>query len=180
MGARRTTMEVRDIGCMRDGGTITFTLADADALTGRYRLQTPWLGEPRPLFRDERRCGGAAERELVVALRTWLDGALTADLRAALDRLDVLPEWRNLSGDLLAAVPLHRLRTVVQCIEARPHGVTVPAVIRILLGVVVGCCIGAALLGAAMQHPAVAMLVMAGGAGGLLLWVAGRGLRRGS
>jgi len=173
-------MEVRDIGCMRDGGTITFTLVDAAALTGRWRLQTPFAGEPRPLFHDERRCGRATERELLAQLRAWIDSALTADLRAALARLDALQVWRNLPEDLLAAVPLHRLRSVVQCIEARPPLAPAIAVIRILLGVVVGCCIGAALLGAAVQHPAVAMLVMAGGAGGLLLWVAGRGLRRGS
>jgi hypothetical protein len=175
-------MEVRDIECARDGGTITFTLADADALTGGYRLQTPWRGEPRPLFHDERRLprGGAEERQLLAQLRAWLETALTDDLAVALGRLDAMAEWRNLPDELLAAVPLHRLLTVVRSLESRPVvALAAASVIRILLGVVIGIGIAAALLGAAMQHPAVAMLVMTGGAGGLLLWVAGRGLRRG-
>jgi hypothetical protein len=53
------------------------------------------------------------------------------------------------------------------------------SLIRILLGVIVGGCIVAGLLAAAVRFPAVAMFVMFGAAGGALLAVAYRGLRIG-
>jgi hypothetical protein len=113
-------MNVRDITVWRDGGTITFAIED-DALGGAYRLRTPFSGEPRPLFRDgeELQCGGPAERELVTALRAWLAGQITASIAAALVRLDQLPLWRNLPGELLVAAPIHRIRAVTRCLEDR-------------------------------------------------------------
>ena len=53
------------------------------------------------------------------------------------------------------------------------------SIIRIVIGVIVGGCIVAGLLAAAMRFPTVAMFVMFGAAGGALLAVAYRGLRTG-
>jgi len=113
-------MKVSDIQLLRDGGTITFTIAESTS-AGRFRLQTPFLGPARPLFRDERRLrrGGPEERALLAELRAWFSEVATAELRQACDRLDALGEWRNLPEDLAAAVPLHRMRSVLRCIEER-------------------------------------------------------------
>jgi hypothetical protein len=117
---RPTEMLVSDIMVWRDGGTITFVVSDGTT-AGKYRLRTPFAGEPRVLFRDEVQlpCGGAAEKELALALRAWLDATLTKQVTAALKRLDSLHEWRNLPEDLAAVVPVHRIRTVTTCLEAR-------------------------------------------------------------
>jgi hypothetical protein len=113
-------MKVSDIQLLRDGGTIVFTVAES-ASAGKYRLQTPLLGEPRPLFKDERRLrrGGTEERTLLAELRAWLAETVTAELQEACAWLDELREWRDLPAELRAAVPLHRLRTVVRCLEQR-------------------------------------------------------------
>ena len=113
-------MRVTDIMVWRDGGTITFVV-DGDVLAGRYRLRTPFAGEPRLLFRDDVQlpCGGSTEKALAGALRRWLNVAVTSDVAAALWRLDSLQEWRNLPADLDAAVPFHRIRNVIVCLEAR-------------------------------------------------------------
>ena len=114
------TMRVGDIMIRRDGGTIEFTVEGSD-LAGKYRLQTPFLGEPRPLFRDDvqLRIGGPVEAALAAGLRQWLSDAMAADAEEALARLDDLHEWRNLPDDLLRVVPLHRIRSVVEYLEAR-------------------------------------------------------------
>jgi hypothetical protein len=113
-------MIVRDIAVWRDGGTITFTI-EGDPLPGAYRLQTPFAGATRPLFRDgqELSGGGAEEREVMQALQRWVAAQSTAPIAAALERLDQLPMWRNLPGELLTAVPIHRIRTVIRCLEDR-------------------------------------------------------------
>ena len=113
-------MRVTDIMVWRDGGTVTFAVDD-DMWAGRYRLRTPFAGEPRLLFRDDvpLPCGGATEKALAGALRRWLDVAVTSDVAAALWRLDSLQEWRNPPTDLGAVVPFHRIRTVIVCLEAR-------------------------------------------------------------
>ena len=53
------------------------------------------------------------------------------------------------------------------------------SLIRILLGVIIGGCIVAGLLAAAVRFPTVAMFVMFGAAGSAILAVAYRGLRTG-
>lgn len=113
-----TTMNVSNVQMWRDGGTITFTV-ESGASEGNYRLQTPRLGEPRPLFRDERRLrlGGPEERALLADLRAWWARASPAEAEAC-RRLDTL-EWRNLPPDLTAAVPLHRMRAVMACLADR-------------------------------------------------------------
>lgn len=114
-------MEVTDIMTARDGGTITFRIVDGGALSGAYRLQTPFLGTPRPLFHDEVRLRKRSRKEkgVAAALQGWLDTRLTPDLAAALRELDSRRIWQNLPDHLLRAVPLHRVRTVVKCLRAR-------------------------------------------------------------
>ena len=114
------TMRVGDIMIWRDGGTITFTVDGCD-LAGKYRLQTPLTGEPRPLFRDDTQLpiGGPDEAALVASLREWLSATATANTHVALARLDGMREWRNLPDDLDRVVPLHRIRSVIRCLEAR-------------------------------------------------------------
>lgn len=113
-------MSVRDIEIRRDGGTITFTL-DASELAGAYRLRTPLAGEPRLVFRDERElaCGGEDERHLLAELQSWFAGQVTPTVEASLTELDALSIWNDLPVELLAAVPLHHLRTVIRCLQAR-------------------------------------------------------------
>jgi hypothetical protein len=113
-------LTITDIQILRDGGTILFTLA-ATPNAGRYRLQTPFLGEPRPLFLNDRQLGlgSPAEQELVPQLQAWLRENMTAERQEALHQLDSLKEWRNLPRDLLDAVPLHRIRTVLDCLLKR-------------------------------------------------------------
>jgi hypothetical protein len=113
-------MRVRDIEILRDGGTIAFTIEDG-ALAGSYRLRTPLAGEPRPVFRNEEELarGGHEEAHLLAELQTWLADGLTSELQVALERLDALPEWRNLPEGLRRATPLYHMRTVVRCLEAR-------------------------------------------------------------
>jgi hypothetical protein len=114
------TMQVGDIMIWRDGGTITFTIDGCD-LAGKYRLQTPFAGEPRPLFRDDTQLliGGPDEAALLASLREWLSATASADVDGALARLDGMREWRSLPDDLDRVVPLHMIRRVIRCLEAR-------------------------------------------------------------
>jgi hypothetical protein len=114
------TMRIGDIMIRRDGGTITFTVEDSE-LAGKYQLRTPFAGEPRPLFRDHRQLalGGPEEMALLASLRDWLSAAATEDSQRALARLDGMREWRNLPEDLDRVIPLHRIKSVIKCLEAR-------------------------------------------------------------
>ena len=114
-------MNVTEIEMHRDGGTITFRLLDDPALEGRYRLQTPRLGEPRPMFRDEVQLapGSAEENTLAIALERWLKAALSPERANALRDLDQLSTWHNLPERLVDVVPLHRLRAVIGCLQDR-------------------------------------------------------------
>lgn len=114
-------MTITDIDILRDGGTILFRISGATPLSGGYRLRTPFAGEPRPIFRDETQLelGSAAEADLSGALQHWLDAQLSPAASAALGELDQLEEWRNLPRQLVDVVPLHRIRAVIRCIEAR-------------------------------------------------------------
>ena len=114
------TIELNDIMIQRDGGTITFTVAGND-LAGQYRLRTPLQGQPRPVFRGERelQLGGRDEAALLASLREWFSATASPDQQRALARLDEMREWRDLSDDLDRAVPLHRIRDVIRCLEAR-------------------------------------------------------------
>jgi hypothetical protein len=111
---------VRDIEIWRDGGTITFTL-EASELAGSYRLRTPLAGVPRPAFRDERELesSGEDERHLLAELQSWLAAQTTPTVEARLAELDALAIWHNLPVELQAMTPLHRLRTVIRCLQAR-------------------------------------------------------------
>jgi hypothetical protein len=104
----------------RDGGTIVFEIS-GDPLEGKYRLQTPFLGKPEPLFRDERKLefGSTEEIEVASKLKSWLAENLTAELKLSLAELDALQEWRNLSKKLSQAIPYHRIRYVLQKLESR-------------------------------------------------------------
>lgn len=113
-------MRVSEIMMWRDGGTITFTI-DESELAGRYRLRTPFAGEPRPLFRDDIQLmsGGPDETALLAGLRDWWSATATEESHRALAQLDSMVEWRNLSDDLNRAVPLHWIRDVIRCLEER-------------------------------------------------------------
>lgn len=113
-------MQIREIMIWRDGGTITFTIEES-ALAGRFRLRTPFAGEPRPLFRDdiELALGGSDEAALLTGLRDWWSTTATEASRRALTQLDSLKEWRNLPEELNRVVPLHRIREVIRCLEGR-------------------------------------------------------------
>jgi hypothetical protein len=130
---RALAVTITDIKILRDGGTILFTLSGV-ANVGNYRLQTPFDGEPRPIFFNESRLefGSAGERELAVQLEAWLRQNLTEDSQKAIDALDILSEWRNLSKPMREVIPLHHIRTVLRCLRrddrscassrARPSG----------------------------------------------------------
>ena len=113
-------MTITNIEILRDGGTILFTLSGGPN-AGNYRLQTPFLGEPRPIFFNEQKLefGSPEEQDLIPQLQAWLRGNLTEDRQRALSTLDGLKVWRNLPRDLLDAVPLHRVRTVIECLLKR-------------------------------------------------------------
>ena len=113
-------MRVGEIMIWRDGGTITFTI-DESELAGRYRLRTPFAGEPRPLFRDDTQLtfGGPDETALLAGLRDWWSATVTEESHRALAQLDSMGEWRNLTDDLDRVVPLHRMREVIRCLEER-------------------------------------------------------------
>src|SRR4051812_48163495 len=112
--------KISEIEMFRDGGTIFFTLSGAPN-AGRYRLQTPFRGEPRPLFVGDRQLefGSTAERELIPQLEQWLDQSMTEERQEALRTLDALKTWHQLPAKLLDVVPLHRIRTVLQCLLKR-------------------------------------------------------------
>ncbi len=113
-------MNITGIDILRDGGTILFTLSGTPN-AGRYRLQTPFRGEPRPIFLADQQLelGSPAERELITQLQGWLHNVTTPDKVKALHTLDKLKEWRNLPRDLADAVPMHRIRSVIECLMKR-------------------------------------------------------------
>ena len=115
------TVTLTNIHILRDGGTILFRIEDPPPLAGSYRLRTPFAGEPRPIFRDEVQLelASAEEAALSSALQRWLDAHLTPTAAAALRELDELKEWRNLPERLDRVVPLHRIRHVIHCLDAR-------------------------------------------------------------
>lgn len=111
-------MTITDIEMYRDGGTITFRVVDGP-FAGDYRLQTPFRGQPCPLFRDEVRIPMASreERRLLDALRQWFDG-LPTDIRAGVEELDRV-SWVGLSKRLYEFVPQYLVRSVIRCLEER-------------------------------------------------------------
>jgi hypothetical protein len=113
-------MSIVEVEVWRDGGTITFKLVDSPS-SGYYRLQTPWRGEPRPLFREDQQLefGSAEEANVLAALEIWFGDSLTPELSSSLDELDRLQIWLNLPERLSHAVSLHRIRTVIRCLQAR-------------------------------------------------------------
>jgi hypothetical protein len=116
-----SAMNVTDIDICRDGGTILFTIDEPSTVSGRYRLRTPVLGEPRPIFRNETQLafGSSDEATLTSALQCWLDSQLSPDSTAALHDLDNLHDWRNMPEWLRKVVPLYRIRTVIACLSEK-------------------------------------------------------------
>ena len=116
-------MEISEINILRDGGTILFKISGwaNSAACGLYRLQTPYAGEPRRLFKDDMpiELAGAEERQLLVALQRWIAEKTTPAMGKALHELDQLEAWRNLPDDLVAALPLHRIRYVADVLSSR-------------------------------------------------------------
>ena len=113
-------MKVSGIELWRDGGTISFTVEES-ACAGEYRLEPPSRGSRRTLFSNERklRRGGPEEGALLAELRAWFAQSVTTELLEACEHLDTLAEWRNLSPELVAAVPFYRMRIVLEWLEAR-------------------------------------------------------------
>jgi hypothetical protein len=114
--------EVTDIEIYRDGGTIEFRVLGSEA-DGYYRLQTPVLGTPEPLFRDGRRLefGSAEEVAVLTVLQDWLAATATQEALAALSELEAIALWLNLPERLLEVVPLYHVRTVIQRMEKRAN-----------------------------------------------------------
>lgn len=112
---------ITDIHLLRDGGTILFVIQDPPLLAGRYRLRTPFEGEPRPIFRDEVQLelGSKEEAALSRGLQRWLSSRLTPTVAAALQELDEFKRWPNLPDRLAQVVPLHQIRDVIRCLDGR-------------------------------------------------------------
>lgn len=113
-------VEISDIEIYRDGGTIEFRVSGS-TVDGFYRLQTPFLGFPQPLFRDGTQVpfGAAVEAGVLQALRTWLATEMTEQASTALAELDQMPLWHNLPERLDQVVPLHYVRRLVQRLDER-------------------------------------------------------------
>ena len=113
-------MKISNVEMLRDGGSIIFTIADS-ALAGTYRLQTPFRGEPRPIFRDHKQLviGSIQEHELLKELRRWLSLQLDVKTAGALHELAQRDSWHNLDDRLRRALPCHRIQTVINCLETR-------------------------------------------------------------
>jgi len=73
------------------------------------------------VFRDERELESAAKtkRHLLADLQSWLAAQTHPLSRPGLAELDALAIWHNLPVELQAMTPLHRLRTVIRCLQAR-------------------------------------------------------------
>jgi len=112
--------KVTDIEVYRDGGSIEFCISGTEA-DGLYQLQTPFLGAPRPLFRDGNKLefGSSAEATVMAILKAWSSVNSSEDTENALAVLDSLKMWRKLSLRLMKAVPLHKIRDVIRELERR-------------------------------------------------------------
>ena len=113
-------MRISEIAILRDGGTILFKISD-DTMAGKYQLQTPLKGKPEPLFHEEQKLdfGSAEEAKVAAKLKVWLGENLTNEIQQSLVELDDLKQWQNLPAKLFDAVPYHRIRHVLQVLEAR-------------------------------------------------------------
>ncbi|MGC3968342.1 MAG: hypothetical protein QM775_13500 [Pirellulales bacterium] len=111
--------DVSDVRMYRDGGTILFRVSGTE-IDGGYRLQTPFKGTPRPLFRNEIQLvlGSLDEWKVIEALTQWLDARRTPAVATALEQLRTVP-WRNLPPHLDAVVPEFRIELVVAALRER-------------------------------------------------------------
>ena len=105
---------VTDIDIWRDGGTIVFSISDS-RIDGWYRLRSPVFGVPEPLFREgvQLSLGSTEELAVLLTLEEWMKSSLTEEISEAIVELDAMPLWLNLPERLNAAVPFHRMRTVI-------------------------------------------------------------------
>ena len=124
-------LDVTDVEIHRDGGTIEFRVSGGNA-DGFYRLQTPALGTPEPLFKDGRRLGLGSGEELAAlkAMREWLTAVCDAGTLAALAEVDGMKLWLNLPPNLSEAVPIYYIRRVIRCLDDRRRAVAEPRVQR--------------------------------------------------
>jgi hypothetical protein len=113
-------IEISNVEIYPDGGTIEFQLEGGD-VDGFYRLQTPFLGTPEPLFRDGARLDFASNEEgaVLVALESWLRAIMTPVSAAALAELIALREWRNLPARLSDVVPIRYIQIVAEKLRER-------------------------------------------------------------
>ena len=113
-------VNVSGIDAYRDGGTIVFQLTGG-RVDGLYRLRTPLAGFPRPLSRDDvwLPLGDAVEVMILSELQQWLSIVGIGNAATALAELDQLSLWQNLPERLSRAVPLWRIRKVVEELSKR-------------------------------------------------------------
>lgn len=113
-------MNISNIEIFRDGGTITFTISD-DALAGDYRLQTPFLGEPRPLLQDQQQLevGSLEEQQVLEKLKDWIDQQMDDDLVSALQEIATGDSHHPMDERLQRARPFYLLKGVIDCLERR-------------------------------------------------------------
>ena len=113
-------INVSDVEIYRDGGTIEFRVFGSRA-DGFYRLQTPLLGTPQPLFKDGHKLefGSPDELAILTALREWQTIVATSDVIQSLGELDNLKVWQNLPQNLSDVVPIHHIRSVVRRLSER-------------------------------------------------------------
>jgi hypothetical protein len=111
-------VDITDIAICMDGGTVSFRVTGTD-VDGPYRLQTPLLGTPQPLFKNERKLdfGSADEIAVLSVLREWLAQVATAELHPALVELNELKDRRNHSPGLGGTA--HLIDAVVKKLSAR-------------------------------------------------------------
>lgn len=113
-------IDVSEIEIYRDGGSLEFRISGS-AVDGFYRLQTPALGMPEPLFKDGQRLelGSLEELGVLAALQEWLATVSANDVVDAMAELDKKKSWLNLADNLSEVVPIYYIRSVVQRLSQR-------------------------------------------------------------
>jgi hypothetical protein len=112
--------DIVDIDMYRDGGSIQFRAVGTEA-DGLYRLQTPVLGVPQPLFRDGCKLELSSQEEIAIleVLREWYAEVATGAAVASLAELDAMKMWSNLPQNLVDVVPIFYIRSVIRRLSER-------------------------------------------------------------
>ncbi len=113
-------MNISDIDIMRDGGTIIFTITDDGWITD-YSLQSPFLGEPRPIFLGRKQLGfdSSEEKELLTTLKAWYATEVDETLAAAITELENPPFEFKRTEIHQQARPYFLIKTVIDCLSKR-------------------------------------------------------------